>query len=271
MPNATTRPFAYRIVRYTPNLVRDEWINIGVVIYDRHTGRVAQRIMEEPADFARVRRFHPAADESLLVRLSEEFTLQLAANGGGSLDKLSRWEQALSNTIQFSPQKGLLAEDMDAELDRLYREQVEPRRHTRLIEEVSTRHGIRSRANQVFRSAGIWPNLQRHVRVEDFTFAGDPLRIDYSYRRNGTRGFVQALPLARDPGQAKVLAFTAEAIREKLPQTEFLALTEAAPRPKENPRHQFVSGLLESAGIPIVPLAQLSDWARRIGPALRSA
>jgi len=26
------RPFAYRIVRYTPNLVRDEWVNIGVLL-----------------------------------------------------------------------------------------------------------------------------------------------------------------------------------------------------------------------------------------------
>ena len=25
------RAFAYRILRYTPNLVRDEWVNIGVL------------------------------------------------------------------------------------------------------------------------------------------------------------------------------------------------------------------------------------------------
>jgi hypothetical protein len=45
------------------------------------------------------------------------------------------------------------------------------------------------------------------------------MRIDFSYRRNGTRGFVHALALGRDPGQAKLLAFTAEAISDHLKQS----------------------------------------------------
>ena len=94
------------------------------------------------------------------------------------------------------------------------------------------------------------------------------MRMDYAYRRNGTRGFVQALPLGRDPGQAKVLAFTADAIRAKLPKTEFLAVTEIEPRPQENPRHRFVTGLLEEREIPVVPLARLAEWAQRMRPAL---
>ena len=111
------------------------------------------------------------------------------------------------------PQKGLLAEDMDAELDRLYRDHVEPPRYTRTFEDLATRNAIRTRANQTFRTAGIWPRLGRHLRVEEFTYPGDPLRIDYSYRRNGTRGFVQALPLGRDPGQAKVcLLYTSRCV-----------------------------------------------------------
>ena len=112
-------------------------------------------------------------------------------------------------------------------------------RYSRAFDDLSTRNAIRTRANQVFRNAGIWPRLARHVRVEEFTFAGDPLRLDYAYRRNGTRGFVQALPLARDPGQAKVLAFTADAIRAKLPHVEFLAVTEMEPRPEENAQAPF--------------------------------
>jgi hypothetical protein len=95
------------------------------------------------------------------------------------------------------------------------------------------------------------------------------LRVDYAYRRNGTRGFMQALPLGRDPGQAKVLAFTAESIRAKLPQSEFLAVTEAEPRPGDNARHRFVAGLLEERQISVVPLTRLAEWARRIGPSLR--
>jgi len=263
------RPCAYHVVRYTPNLVRDEWVNIGILLFDPARGRLVQRLLEEPAEFARVRRLHPAADEELLRRLSDDFASQSTVAGDNPQGYIARLEQTLSTTIQLSPQKGLLAEDLEAELDRLYRDHVEPPRQGRLAEDVTTRNGIRARANQVFRGTGIWPRLERRLRVDEFTYAGDPLRLDYGYRRNGTRGFVQALSLSRDPGQAKVLAFTADAMREKLEHTEFVAVTEAEPRPQENPRHRFVLGLLEARQISVVPLARLAEWSYRLRPTLR--
>ena len=272
------RACAYHVVRYLPNLVRDEWVNIGILLFDPANGRILRRMMEEPGEFARVRRLHPGADEDLVRRLPEEFDAQFAAGAAGpdpglpgngwAAANLGRLEQTLSNAVQLSAQKGLLAADLDAELDRLYRDHVEPPRYSRVFEDLATRNAIRTRANQVFRSTGIWPRLERRIHVAEFTFAGDPLRVDYAYRRNGTRGFVQALPLGRDPAQAKVLAFTADAIRAKIPKSEFIAVTEVEPRPQDNPRHRFVTGLLEERQIPVVPLARLADWAFQLRPAL---
>jgi Protein of unknown function (DUF3037) len=277
------RPCAYHVVRYLPNLVRDEWVNIGILLFDPANGRILRRMIEEPGEFARVRRLHPGADEELLRRLPEEFDAQFAVGAGAGPDpgpdpglpgngwaaaNLGRLEQTLSNAVQLSAQKGLLAADLDAELDRLYRDHVEPPRYSRVFEDLATRNAIRTRANQVFRSTGIWPRLERRIHVAEFTFAGDPLRVDYAYRRNGTRGFVQALPLGRDPALAKVLAFTADAIRAKIPKSEFIAVTEVEPRPQDNPRHRFVTGLLEERQIPVVPLARLADWAFQLRPAL---
>jgi Protein of unknown function (DUF3037) len=269
------RACAYHVVRYLPNLVRDEWVNIGILLFDPANGRILRRMMEEPGEFARVRRLHPGADEELLRRLPEEFDAQFAAgaslgraSNGSAAANLERLAQTLSNAVQLSAQKGLLAADLDAELDRLYRDHVEPPRYSRVFEDLATRNAIRTRANQVFRSTGIWPRLERRIPVAEFTFAGDPLRVDYAYRRNGTRGFVQALPLGRDPAQAKVLAFTADAIRAKIPKSEFIAVTEVEPRPQDNPRHRFVTGLLEERQIPVVPLARLADWAFQLRPAL---
>ncbi len=279
-PESELRPCAYHVIRYLPNLVRDEWVNIGILLFDPANGRMLRRFMEEPGELARVRRLHPNADEDMLRRLAEEFDAQLASApsssgtpvsaGGDALANLSRLEQTLSNAVQFSARKGLLAADLDAELDRLYSDYVEPPRYGRVFEDLATRNAIRTRANQVFRSTGIWPRLERRLRVAEFTYPGDPLRVDYAYRRNGTRGFVQALPLGRDPGQAKILAFTADAIRAKLAKTEFLAVTEVEPRPEENPRHRFVTGLLEERGIPVVPLTRLAEWAFQLRPTLLS-
>ena len=98
---------------------------------------------------------------------------------------------------------------------------------------------------------------------------GDPMRIDFSYRRNGTRGFVHGVPLARDPGQAKLLAFTADAIRDRIAHTEFLAVTEREPA-GGNLRDQFVSGVLRESEIRVVPLAELRKWAHEVAPTLRA-
>src|SRR5690349_4837915 len=118
------RPCAYHVVRYTPNLVRDEWVNIGILLFDPASGRFLQRMVEEPSEFARVRRLQPTADEELLRRLSDDFAWQSAAAGGDAQAYIARLEQTLSTTVQLSPQKGLLAEDLETELDRLYRDHV---------------------------------------------------------------------------------------------------------------------------------------------------
>lgn len=264
------RPFAYHIVRYMPNLLRDEWVNVGILLFDPASGRLLQRLVEEEPEFTRVKRLHPNTDEELLRRLSYDFTSQSAAAGANAQAYIARLQQTLSNTVQLSPQTGLLAEDLEAELDRLYRDHVEVPRQSRSVEDLGSRNGIRAEASKVFRGTGIWPRLERRLRVEEFTYPGDPLRLDYGYRRNGTRGFVQALSLSRDPGQAKVLAFTADAIRQKIEHSEFVAVTEAEPRPEENPRHRFILGLLETRGIGVVPLGRLVEWSYRLRPTLRN-
>ena len=38
--------FQYRILRYMPNLVRDEWVNIGVFLEELHGSRQAIRVIE---------------------------------------------------------------------------------------------------------------------------------------------------------------------------------------------------------------------------------
>jgi DUF3037 family protein len=60
------------ILRYTPNLVRDEWINVGILLFNPATGERRLRLIEEEIEFRRVRRIHPRADESLLRALRYE-------------------------------------------------------------------------------------------------------------------------------------------------------------------------------------------------------
>ena len=265
MPDQHLQTYTYWVLRYTPNLIRDEWLNIGILLHDPGWKRLGVRLLEEESQFAGVRRLHPNADLGLLRALQSDFEAQIDQHQDDLSSYITQLEETLSNLLQLSPRKAVLAEDFDAELDRLYREYVEPPHWPRAA---NTRSVIRARINEVFDLAGILNEMERHVRVEEFTQKGDPLRLDYGYRRNGTRGFVHALALSRDPAQAKVLAYTAGQIRAKLADTEFTAITEVEPR-ADNDRHQFMARLLAGQGIAIVPVAGLDEFANRLRPTLR--
>jgi hypothetical protein len=94
------------------------------------------------------------------------------------------------------------------------------------------------------------------------------MRIDYGYRRNGTRGFVQTLSVSRAPGDVKSLAYTVERIREKVPTSEFTAVTDVHLL-AENERHQFVRETLRDAGVEAVPLEGLAVWTAKMRPMIQ--
>ena len=268
MPEERQSTLRYRILRYTPNLIRDEWVNVGLLLEEVDGPRRAMRMIEEASEIARVRRLHPGADENLLRALPAEFDARLRAPEAEVRTYLEKIGQTLSNVLQFSPQKGLLAEDFDAELDRLFRDHIAPPPSVRggIVE--NTRAWIRTRLNDVFRRHRILGKLEKGVRVEEFTQPGDPMRLDYAYRYNGTRGYLQTVALGRDPSQAKVLAYTAECIRARAANSEFTAITEIEPV-RDNPRHQFIARLFEEQRISVVPLNRIERFAEDLRPRLR--
>jgi hypothetical protein len=263
--NDPRNTYRYRVLRYTPNLIRDEWVNIGVFLEQVDSGaggvasRRALRVIEQQSEIARVRRLHPEADMELLRALQGEFDLRLRGSSieaGAYLEKLG---QTLSNALQFSPQRALLAGDFDAELDRLFHDYVAapPRGKPAGFAE-SARSWIIQRINDVFRRRRM-PQLERNVPVEEFTEPGDSLRLDYAYR-NGVRGYLHAVALGRDPTQPKVLAYTARRIRARLPDCEFTAITETEPA-SDNRRQQFVAKLFADENIAMVSLSRIDHFA----------
>jgi hypothetical protein len=286
--NGVDRTFAYRVLRYTPNLVRDEWVNIGVLVFDPQSGERRMRLIEEPEEYARVRRLHPRADEELLRALRDDLenrfatatqlfngtgngTTERPGNGQASADwmkLLGKWDETLSNALQLAPQKGLHGDDLDAETERLYADHVALQRGAARVGAPGSRGAIRSYCAQVFKQARLWERLQKSLSAAEFTFSGDPMRIDYGYRRNGTRGFVQTLSVSRAPGDVKSLAYTVERIRGRVAASEFAAVTDVHLL-AENERHQFVHKTLRDAGVEAVPLEGLAVWTAKMRPLIQ--
>ena len=283
---AADRTLAYRVLRYTPNLVRDEWVNIGVLVFDPQSGERRLRLIEEPEEYARVRRLHPRADEELLLALRDDLENRFSTatqlfNGNGTADRagngqssadwlklLGKWDETLSNALQLAPQKGVHAEDLDAETERLYADHVALQRGAARVGAPGSRGAIRWYCAQVFKQARLWERMQKSLPAAEFTFSGDPMRIDYGYRRNGTRGFVQTLSVSRAPGDVKALAYTVERIRSKVAASEFTAVTDVH-LVAENERHQFVRETLRDAGVEAVPLEGLAVWTAKMRPMIQ--
>jgi len=258
MPEENQNTFRYRILRYTPNLVRDEWVNIGVLLEETRGSRRAIQVVQDDAELARVRRLHPAADLELLRALPAEFESRLEGAASNVESEVQRLETTLSNVLQFSPVKGLLASSFDDEMERLYREHVAPPPSARggILE--SSRAWIRKRLDDVFRRRRV-PGLQRSIAAAEFTEPGDPLKLDYGYH-NGVRGYIHSVALGREPSLPKVLAYTAERVRRRYAGSEFTAVTETEIA-AGNRRHEFIARLFEESRIAIVPLSRAEKFA----------
>jgi hypothetical protein len=257
------RPCSYWVVRYLPSLARDEWVNVGVLLYDPGERRLRWQFIEDAAEFTRVRRLHPNADESLLHSLGSYFDTSVAQAAEPAV-QLAELEQVWSNVVQLSPSHGILTEDPEGELDRLYQQHVAvPRRPAGLSWVAQTRAALRVRLGELLRAAGLLGRMERRVSVAEFTYPGDPLRLDYAYRYDSRRGFIHTLPLERDAQQAKVLAYTAERIRSRLGACEFAVVTDRTPEP-QNARHQFIAGLLAEQAIELVSLERAEPWLGRL-------
>jgi hypothetical protein len=255
-----------------------------VLLFDNRSGERRVRLIESEEEYRRVRRMVPRPDEALLRALRDEleihFEVRKAAGSGresngevslagpAQLVQLSEWEASLSNALQLSPQKGVYGRDLDSELERLYESHVAVPQPAGRTMVAGSRLNLRSYCSQVFKQAHIWDRLEKSVRVTEFTFPGDPTRIDYAYHRNGTRGFVQTLAVTRAPSEVKELAYTVKRIAERASYgTEFAPVTDVALM-ADNDRHQFVRETLRDAGVEAIPREGFAVWVAKLRPLL---
>src|SRR5713101_7777724 len=112
--------FVYHVLRYTSDLIRDEWVNIGVILFDPLTGALRLRLVEDQDEYARIRRLQPAADQDVLRGFRDHLEDRFAAflrnrraeqDGtppvGQELQKLmENWNQTLLQRTAVGAAKG---------------------------------------------------------------------------------------------------------------------------------------------------------------------
>jgi hypothetical protein len=216
------RECEFQLLRYVPDAVRNEYVHIGVILRELATadgpGQVEVRFTR---DWRRVRCLDPDADTALLEQMESELRRQLVKEPEGRLMQVL--EESLSLSVQMTQPRAYLAESLPAGVEELMRLYIEPLPRER-VPRLSGRAAIQARMRSEFEHAGVWDLLRKRIAASDYTRPGDPLRIDFGYRPNGQVRMFQAVSL--DPGleMAKVLAFSAAALRAGVERVEKAAL-----------------------------------------------
>ncbi len=212
------RACEFRLLRYVPDAVRNEYVHIGVILREQG-GKSAE--VRFTRDWRRVRCLDPEADTALLEGMEGELRRRFQEEPDGNLMRILG--ESLSLSVQMTETKAYLAESLPAGMEELMRLYVEPPPRER-VPRLSGRAAIQSRMRAEFERAGVWDLLRKRIAASEYTRAGDPLRIDAGYRPNGLIRMFHAVSLEPGLEMAKVLAFSAASLRAGVERVEKASL-----------------------------------------------
>lgn len=215
----------FMLLRYVPDAVKNEFVNIGVML--REAGRVDTTLVRFTRDWSRVRCMDPDADTALLESMEAELAARVRDAGTGSKPVMQLLEESLSTSVQMTEARGSLAVSVPAEMEQLMRMYVEPLRE-KVSRKKSGRAGIVAAMRKEFEQVGVWPLLRKRIAASQYTRPGDPLKLDCGYRPNGVIRMFQAVSLDGDLEAAKVLSFSSQKLREGVQRVENATLDLAA-------------------------------------------
>jgi len=199
----------FLLLRYVPDAVKDEFVNVGVVLYEAAGGWADVRFTR---DWKRVRCLDPDANVETLEGLEREIRERLLEGVASREWLLKRMEDTFSNAIQLTPTKAVLADSPQEEIGRLAEIYLE--RAKKGARASSGRMQIYRTMRGEFERQGVWGLMRHNVAASEYTHRGDPLKIDAAYRPNGMVHMYQALSLEADANAAKVLAFSYPQLRD---------------------------------------------------------
>jgi hypothetical protein len=265
----------FQLIRYVPDPVRNEFVNIGVLLRATEGG---QSLLRFTRDWGRVRCLDPDADTQMLEALEIEVGQRLESQPANHPRPITAvLEESLSNGVQITESKAYLAETFLTGLEDLMGRYVDAPRRER-----SQRRGGRATLHATMRTrfeeAGVWNLMRKQIAAATYTKPGDPLRIDCGYRPNGLLRMFQAVSLETDADDAKLLAFSALSLidgvrRVEHAELELTAIVEPIRQGEsENPsedriaQYRFAVEIMEEHTIRVMTssdLPRIAETARR--------
>lgn len=211
-------PCEFFLVRYVPDAVKNEFVNIGVLLRPAGGGAGAPEL-RLTRDWSRVRCIDPDADTEMLESLETEMRRRLAGHDADLKPLMMVIEDSFSHLLQLTEPRGCLVENLAAGMEEMMRLYVEPRK-VRGRAALTGRAALLRSMRTHFEQARVWDLMRRRIAASAYTRPGDPLKLDCGYRPNGMIRIFHAVSLDADAEMAKVLAFSAPALRAGVQRVE---------------------------------------------------
>ena len=257
------KKFDYFYLRYSPYPTMDDYVTFGVIMME-----------VDPEGFAGVRFTkswrrllcsHPDADLDYFRFLEHDIREHLST-GIRREELLHKMRDCFGNSVQISAQRECLAEDGEASMELLAHGAIDLPTQAGKHEPKGRRRILRKIQN-AYESAGIWNMVFKNVPVSTYTYPGDPLKIDVSYRPNGTIKMLQAISLETNGDGTKALAFSyphlAAGIKRKENAGSTLTAIIEDDLDRDDPEIGFALGTLERTGIEIAAAKELAAIAEK--------
>ena len=200
---ADRRQLEFFLLRYVPDAVKDEFVNVGVVMVEAGANGAGFADVRFTRDWRRVRCLDPQADVEMLAALERDIRRQLATTNDREV-LLRRLKDSFSNVIQLSPTKGCLADDPVREIEAMASVYLEAER-VGGKREVGGRQRILGKMREAFEQAGV-EQFVLPVPAAPYTKPGDPFQFDFGYRVGGEIKLFHAVSLKASVDAAVVLA-----------------------------------------------------------------
>jgi hypothetical protein len=226
---ADQRQCEFYLLRYVPDVVKGEFVNIGVVLLESGEDGSAFTDVRLTRDWRRVRCLDPEVDVGLLEALEQDLRGKLQSrvpeiiNYKGAMSRrewlLDLIDTSWAGTLQMTGASAVLTESPEKEIGVLAKAYLESQARGKQERGARGRTAIYNAMSSAFENAGVWALMQKDIAATEFTRPGDPFKVDCGYQPNGVLHMFQALSLAEGWAQvtaAKALAFSFGEMKEGL-------------------------------------------------------
>lgn len=166
---------SYSILQFSSRPERFEFVNLGVLVFDRRLRRVFNKLS---SDFSRVKKFFGDANPSFLKMALEDYSerVEYEFNRGNFCISAEEFNSKRAGIFQITPILPIVGKNASEVADNLFSELVEAKIRQKRAERVSTR------LTKAFRDEGVLSLLEKNpspVRIEKWNVS---IRADFGYQ-----------------------------------------------------------------------------------------